>query len=350
MRLHLLHSLALAFLALPAAAQLPFNEGFDAGSNVGGWTIGPPMTNPQSGGNPGAWRNGSVDTFAPQVRTSGAGSIFHGNWRGKGVRSVGIDLLTISTQFPADRELTLMLSNDSGTPGNTSDDCVVYFLGTRRVPQPGAGWRTFDFAVESDALGMPQGWLPFGACTDPDTAWNTVMTDVDEVRFFYGDPTFFFIFDIWNVGIDNARISNVLPTSTYCVAKANSQGCLAAVMFAGLPSATVPAPFTIGATGVLNNVNGLLFYGFGPNNGALLGGTLCVSSPITRTGLQSSGGSPAGVDCTGTYALDFNARIQSGVDPLLFVGQEVFAQYWYRDPSGSFGSALSDACQFTIQP
>jgi hypothetical protein len=350
MHLRALHVLALAALSLPAAAQLPFNEGFDAGSNVGGWTIGPPMTNPQSGGNPGAWRNGSVDTFAPQVRTTGAGSVFHGNWRAKGVRAVGIDLITVSTQFPADRELTLMLSNDAGTPGNTADDCIVYFLGTRRVPQPGGGWRTFDFAVDAASTTMPQGWLPFGACTDPDTAWNTVLTDVDEVRFFYGDPTFFFIFDIWNVGIDNARISDELPTSTYCVAKPNSQGCAATLTLAGTPSASNPAPFTIGATPVLNNVNGLLFYGFGPNNGSLLGGTLCVASPITRTALQNSGGSPAGVDCTGGYALDFNARIQSGIDPLLVAGEEVFTQYWFRDPSGSFGSALSDAGQFTIQP
>lgn len=349
MHLRSLQLLAPVLLAVPAAAQLPFVEGFDAGSNVGGWTIGPPMTNPQTGGNPGAWRNGSVDTFAPQVRTTGA-SVFTGNWRAKGVRSVGIDLITVSTQFPADRELTLMLSNDAGTPGDTSDDCVVYFLGTRRVPQPGTGWRSFDFAVDAAATSMPQGWLPFGACSDPDTAWNAVLTDVDEVRWFYGDPTFFFIFDIWNVGIDNARISDEVPTSSYCIAKTNSQGCAAAVTLAGTPSATSALPFTVGAVSAINNANGILFYGFGPNNGTLLGGTLCVASPITRTQLQVSGGSPVGTDCSGTYALDFNALIQGGGDPLLVAGEEVFAQYWYRDPAGSFGSALSDGAQFTIQP
>ena len=35
--------LAIVLLSLPASAQLPFNEGFGAGSNVGGWTIGPPL-------------------------------------------------------------------------------------------------------------------------------------------------------------------------------------------------------------------------------------------------------------------------------------------------------------------
>ncbi|HVS17340.1 MAG TPA: hypothetical protein VMT18_01980, partial [Planctomycetota bacterium] len=221
-------ALALLVLALPAAAQLPFNEGFDAGSNIGGWTIGPPTTNPQSGGNPGAWRNGSVDTFAPQIRTFGS-SVFTGDWRAQGVRSVGIDLLTVSTQFPASRELSLMLSNDNGTPGNTADDCIVSFLGTRLVPQPGTGWETFDFAVDASSTTMPQGWKPLGACTDPDAAWNTVITNVSEVRYFYGNPEFFFIFDIWNLGFDNARISNVVPTSSYCVAKTSTQGCQAAV-------------------------------------------------------------------------------------------------------------------------
>ena len=41
-------------------ALAPFNEGFGGGSNVGGWSIGPPMTNPQTGGNPGAINNAAI--------------------------------------------------------------------------------------------------------------------------------------------------------------------------------------------------------------------------------------------------------------------------------------------------
>lgn len=351
MNLRTLFVLAPLVLALPAAAQLPFNESFDAGSNVGGWTIGTPTTNPQTGGNPGAWRNGSVDTFAPQLRTSGPASVFTGDWRAKGVRSVGIDLTTISTQFPASRELSLILTNFNGTPANPSDDCIVYFLGTRLVPQPGAGWETFDFAVDASATTMPQGWATLGGgCVSPNGAWNSVMQNVDEVRFFYGNPEFFFIFDIWNVGFDNARISSQVPTSNFCVAKTNTQGCDATVTFSGTPSASNPAPFLVGAVDVLNNANGILIYGMGPNNLAALGGTLCIASPIVRTPFQFSGGSAVGTDCSGTYALDFNALIQGGGDPALVAGAAVFGQYWYRDPANTQGSALSDGGQFTIQP
>lgn len=350
MNLRPTRALALLLLALPAAAQLPFNESFDAGSNVGGWNFGVAMTNPQSGGNPGAWMNGSVDTFAPQIRTSGS-SVFTGDWRAKGVNSVGIDVTTISTQFPASRELSLILTNFNGTPLNPNDDCIVYFLGTRRVPQAGGGWETFDFAVDSASTTMPQGWKTLGtACVSPNGAWNSVLQNVDEVRFFFGNPENFFIFDIWNIGFDNARISDEVPLSSYCIAKTNSQGCKAAVNFSGTPSASNAAPFTIGANNAINNAFGLMFYGYGPNNGTILGGTLCVSSPITRTAAQFSGGSAMGTDCSGSFGLDFNAVIQGGGDPALVAGEAVFAQYWYRDTAGSFGSAVSDGAQFTIQP
>ncbi len=338
----------LTLLASPAAAQLPFVETFDAGSNVGGWTLGVPPSFPTSGGNPGAYHASLIDTFAPQPRTSGSGSPFHGGWRAKGVRSVGIDLRTLSIQFPFDRELTLMLTDDGGTPSG-ADDWIIYFLGTKRVPQVAEGWKKFDFAVDASKTAMPAGWLvlePPGG--DPDTAWNQVMTNVSELRYFYGDPTFFFIFDLWGVGLDNARISDVVPTTTYCVAKTNSQGCAPAVSLSGAPSASSPSPFLIGASQVINLKNGIMFYGFGPNNAPFQGGTLCVAPPVQRTGLQFSGGNMGPNDCSGSFSLDFNALIQSGVDPLLVAGTDAFAQYWYRDPPASSGSGLSDAAQFTI--
>jgi hypothetical protein len=341
--------LAIVFLAAPAAAQLPFNETFEAGSNVGAWTLGVPMSNPSSGGNPGAYISGTVDTFAPQPRTSAVGNVFTGNWRTQGVRSVGIDLRTISVQFNFDRELTLMLGNDNGTPGNTSDDCVVYFLGTRRVPQIAEGWKKFDFYVAADSTTLPTGWLHLGPCSDPNAAWNSVITNVSYVKYFYGDPTFFFIFDMWTVGLDNARIAAELPATNFCVAKTNSQGCKAAATMSGIPSASNPAPFLIGATSVLNQVNGLMFYGLGPNNAPFLGGTLCAAPPLIRTAMQQSGGSVVGSDCSGAYSMDFNAHIQSGFDPNLVAGTAVFTQYWYRDPAGSMGAGLSDGAQFTIQ-
>ena len=33
------------------------------------------------------------------------------------------------------------------------------------------------------------------------------MVDVSTVGFFYGDPTYFFIFQMWQLGLDNPRIT-----------------------------------------------------------------------------------------------------------------------------------------------
>jgi hypothetical protein len=54
---------------------------------------------------------------------------------------------------------------------------------------------------------MPPGWNVLNCTGTADAAWNTVITDVDRVIWFYGDPTFFYIFDIWDVGMDNARVA-----------------------------------------------------------------------------------------------------------------------------------------------
>jgi hypothetical protein len=345
--------LALALLASPAAAQLPFVETFDNGSNVGAWSLGQPPTFPSTGGNPGWYMETLVDTFAPQVRSTDPSSPFGGDWRAKGVASVGIDARTLSVQFPFDREMTLALGWDNGTPGNLIDDCIVYFVGPKRVPQVAQGWRSYDFYVDVQSPTLPAGWklsASASGCTDPDAAWNKIIQDVSYVEFFFGDPEFFYIFDQWRVGVDNVRISAELPASTYCIPKANSQGCAPGMTLSGTPSATSGSPFLLGAQEVINNKNGLLIYGFAPYNVPFQGGTLCVTGLVRRTTAQWSGGNGGADDCSGSYSYDFNARIQSGVDPLLTVGEQVFAQYWYRDPASSAGTGLTDAAQFTIQP
>jgi len=193
----LLAALLAAALAVPAAAQ-NYVETFTGGTNLGGWTFGANSAVQATGGNPTNWlHTTNLDTFAPQLRTTGSGGPFAGDWRAKGIHSVGVDLITVSTQFNFDRECTLMLSSGAQT---------VYWLGTEHVPQPGTGWKNFEFFVDVDSASMPAGWqvLSGGA---PDATWNAVITNVTTVTFFYGDPTFFFIFDIWNVGADNIRIS-----------------------------------------------------------------------------------------------------------------------------------------------
>jgi hypothetical protein len=80
------------------------------------------------------------------------------------------------------------------------------------------------------------------------------------------------------------------------------------------------------------------------------GGVRCVAAPRRTTARQSSGGSLGASDCSGTFTLDFNALLASGVDPLLFVGQPVDAQWVYRDPLGPSVLASSEAVHFTIAP
>ncbi len=156
--------------------------------------------------------------------------------------------------------------------------------------------------------------------------------------------------------IDDLAIADVqCPStgpSTFCVAKTNSQGCVPTISTSGVPSASSLAPFTIGAASVLSNKAGILVYGANRAATPFQGGTLCVATPVRRTPIQMSGGNPPPVDCSGTFAFDFNAHVRAGGDPSLVPGRRVVAQYWSRDsadPTG-FGSSLTDACDFVIQP
>jgi len=145
------------------------------------------------------------------------------------------------------------------------------------------------------------------------------------------------------------RLFPVTP-GIYCTGKVNSLGCTPAISFGGSPSASSGAPFTITCSGVINQKSGLLMYSHLPNAAPFQGGTLCLKPPLRRTSPQNSGGSASGSDCTGTFGFDFNARIQSGVDPTLVAGAEVFAQYWSRDPASSSTTSLSNALRFLVNP
>ena len=137
--------------------------------------------------------------------------------------------------------------------------------------------------------------------------------------------------------------------SSYCTAKLNSLGCTPQIGSGGAASAS-GALFSITCGNVMNNKSGLLFYGYEPKASPYQGGWLCVQAPVKRTALQNSGGNPPPNDCSGQFAYDFDARIQSGVDPGLAAGAAVYAQYWYRDPASSFTTGRSDGLYFVIGP
>lgn len=139
----------------------------------------------------------------------------------------------------------------------------------------------------------------------------------------------------------------------YCTAKTNSLGCVGAIAAGGVPSLSTGHGFLVRATGVLNQKFGLLLYSLGgPLAAPFHGGTLCIRSPFRRGPAQHSGGSPLGLDCTGTFAFDFAAWAALGADPMLVSGRRVWSQYWSRDPgfSAPDNVNLTDAVNFDLEP
>ena len=155
----------------------------------------------------------------------------------------------------------------------------------------------------------------------------------------------------WASGGSSAKV--------YCTAKVNSLGCTPRIAFAGGASAANKAPFFVTVDQVRNNKPGLFFYRL---NGApatlpFQGGTLCVGpTNIRRTTAFSAGGNPAPAnDCSGVFAIDFNAfgagLLGGNPDPGLGVqGNAYQCQAWGRDQGfpAPNNTTLSDALDVTI--
>ncbi|MBM3987145.1 MAG: hypothetical protein FJ294_04195 [Planctomycetes bacterium] len=204
-------------------------------------------------------------------------------------------------------------------------------------------------------------WVTARTYTGLSGGWNTAVVDVGSVvtptattriRFSCSDnPNN----SVTEAAIDDMCVSTLGPVGcqgnvqTYCVGKLNSELCLPAIDFVGIPSLTSGTAFDITATNILRSKTGLLYYGYATKNVPFQGGTLCVESPIRRTAVQDSGGVIPN-ECSGTFTFDMNARIRSGIDALLVPGQFVAAQYYYRDPNDAFTTGLTNAVSFTICP
>ncbi len=139
---------------------------------------------------------------------------FLGNYRDMGVTELGIDLVINSVSMGVDkRQLGLSITSDMGTPDDTSDDCEVYTVSPHNLPKPGTGWKSFEFKVPSGATTLPAQWVVRGPCAGlgPDEAWNAVMQNVTRLTFPLSDPDLMWFFQIWDLGIDNVRITYKLP-------------------------------------------------------------------------------------------------------------------------------------------
>jgi hypothetical protein len=139
--------------------------------------------------------------------------------------------------------------------------------------------------------------------------------------------------------------------STYCDAKVNSMDCVPSIAFIGTPSLTGPDDFHITAHRVLNQRNGMLIWSYLAADLPFRGGTLCISSPLVRTEVQSSGGSalPAN-DCSGTFD-HLYSQAEMG-QRFMWVGRTFFAQYYYRDEgfAAPDNVGLTDGLRVTVCP
>ena len=189
-------------------------ETFEGGTNAAGWSFIPGSDVIEtSGGNPGAWlHNDQYDTFAPMLTTDDATpSAFVGDYRALGVTSISLDARTDANNFGAvGFEMSLLLRDTKGTV-DVNDDDYAYFVGPN-VPLPGNGWEHYDFAIPSSSTdpvpaGWSGGWVGDPENFRPGVDWNDVIQSVDRVEIWWLNPSFFAIFQQWDVGADNITIT-----------------------------------------------------------------------------------------------------------------------------------------------
>ncbi len=139
------------------------------------------------------------------------------------------------------------------------------------------------------------------------------------------------------------------PVTTYCTAKINSLGCQPEISSAGVPRSSGGDVFFLVANNLRSNKPGVFLWSRVPSAAPFGGGTLCLSAPVTRTGIQSSGVAGA-VPCSGTYSFHFRQNYMSthGLVP----GDTIYGQFYSRDPGFAAPNdiGLTDAVQFGIIP
>ena len=209
------------------AAEVPVTtvETFGTvGSNEGGWTWGTGTEEfVESNGNPGRYlRETYLVTFTPRASTSfGVRSVFTGDYHARNVASVGIDMAIASVSGDAaGRTVTLILLNDNGTPEDLQDDWGAYTVTSIPIPNTGvvglAGetdilqWTPYDIQVPSRSATLPDGWSWISRNeVRRNGSWARLMRDVDHVGFIMGDPVPRYPLLMWDVALDNPRITTI---------------------------------------------------------------------------------------------------------------------------------------------
>ncbi|MFM7295969.1 MAG: FG-GAP repeat domain-containing protein, partial [Planctomycetota bacterium] len=112
-----------------------------------------------------------------------------------------------------------------------------------------------------------------------------------------------------NVGVSATKsyVSSCAAPISYCTAGTTTNGCVATLSASGTPSASATSGFTLSASNVEGQKQGLFFYGLAGRNATVWkpGSTsfLCVKSPTQRMTTLASGGTNNA--CNGSFSLDW---------------------------------------------
>ncbi len=200
----------LCFPGMALAGGGIFLDGFEGGTNHGGWYYNHGETLESSGGTPGWWlHNDFIDNFAPIFQTDWNAPYFTGDFRTMGVTHFSFDARLFGYSVPI--EMSILLRNTHGTPGDFDDDDYAYYPGAL-IPAGDGTWTHYDFPIPSqDTSAVPAGWSG-GWSGDlenfrPGVDWNDVVTNVDRVEIWFWHPAYFGLFTVWDAGLDNIAIT-----------------------------------------------------------------------------------------------------------------------------------------------
>ena len=211
--LRLWQIIPLLFLVAAFPASAGFVETFDNGSNEGDWhlTVNPATIEPD-GGNPGPYLHAMADAAVPTwyVPLDTPTAYFLGNFAEKKVGTLAVDIDIFSGVEVPDRAVTLDLETTLGT-GDFTKGVDAYYIGTDISHFP-VGWQTYEFPINAASTTIPPGWVVTKGNGRPgtDTDWQALMGDVETLGVELGEPGFFYPFGIWDIGLDNARITRLL--------------------------------------------------------------------------------------------------------------------------------------------
>jgi len=194
-------------LALPAISY-GYVETFEDDTNTDNWqlTTATQWTIETTGGNPDAYLFQETDAATP-TWFSTPPSHFLGNFARRGVTELSADLDIFAGISAGRRNLTLNFGTTFGT-GDPSQGVTAYYIGADITRLP-AGWQTYTFDFDAAAPMIPDGWVVTRGNGRPgnNADWRALMRDIESVGIELGTPGFFYPVWIWDLGVDNIRIS-----------------------------------------------------------------------------------------------------------------------------------------------